>query len=177
MPDAQSPQQTLEADRLYEERRATGIAQEPKRRPTGDRVDIPQLGRLYFAQMPHGRPSFWHGEIQQPDSRFSLKIVCEVENDLPPAAEHVACIAAIRRLQVQDAMLCAPRINQRLETLQARHRVHADDLVVSGIHLSPRPLVDARYELSFRDRTVPDVTFTVVFRRGEPQAVRIESDS
>lgn len=168
---------TLEADRLYEERRVTGITPEPTRRPSGSAIDIPQLGRLVFAQMPQGRPSFWHGEIPQPDSRFSLKVVCEVENDSTPGADHVACVAAIRRLQVQDAMLCAPRINQRLELLRARHRVNADDLVVSGIHLSPRPLIDARYELSFKDITLPDVSFTVVFRRGEPHAVRIESES
>jgi hypothetical protein len=177
MADTEIPLPTLDADRLYEERRATGIAPEPTRRAPGSVIDIPQLGRLFFAQMPQGRPSFWHGEIHQPDSRFSLKVVCEVDKDSTPGADHVACVAAIRRLQVQDAILCAPHINQRLETLRARHKVNADDLIVSGIHLSPHPLVDARYELSFKDRTIPDVTFTVVFRRGEPHTVRIESES
>jgi hypothetical protein len=178
MPDGNAPPlNVLDADRLYQERRVTGFAPVKTRRPTGEAFDIAQLGRVYFSQMPQGRPSFWAGVIPQPDSRFALKIVCEVENDALPGPDHSACIAAIRRLQVQDAMLCTPHINERLASLRATHRVSADDLVVCAIHLSPHPLVDSRYELGFRDRNVPDVTFTVVFVRGAPHAVRIESDA
>ena len=127
--------------------------------------------------MPPGRPSYWFGQIHMPDSRFALKIVCEVEADRAPGPDHIACAVAIRRLQVQDAMVCEPLINARLQELRPARRVSADDLVLTAIHLPPRPLIDARFELGFRARSAPDLSLTVVFARGAPASVRIDSDA
>jgi hypothetical protein len=166
----------LDADQLYLERRVTGLAPPRQRRAGGDAFEAPLLGRLRFEQMPLGRPSYWAGEIRMPDSRFALKIVCEVEADRPPGADHIACAVAIRRLQVQDAMVCAPLINARLREMKPPRRIHADDLVLTSIHLPPRPLIDARFELGFRARSAPDLLLTVVFLRGAPSTVRIDSE-
>ena len=83
-------------------------------------------------------------------------------------------MTAFRRLQVQDAMLCAPLINKRLRELQLAFTVGVDDLVLTLIHLPPHPLTDARFELGFRARTVAHLAFTVVFVRGTPRSVRID---
>jgi hypothetical protein len=166
----------LDADRLYLERRVTGLAPARHRRAGGDTFESPLLGRLQFAQMPLGRPSYWFGEIKMPDSRFALKIVCEVDSDRTPGADHIACAVAIRRLQVQDAMVCAPLINARLQELKPARRIRADDLLLTSIHLPPHPLIDARFELGFRARCAPELLLTVVFVRGAPSSVRIDSD-
>ena len=86
-------------------------------------------------------------------------------------------MAAFRRLQVQDAMLCAPLINERLRELNIERGISADDLVLTLIHLPPRPLSAARFELGFRTSSIPNLSFTVVFIRGKPRSVRIDSDS
>src|SRR6266478_3877206 len=160
-------------DLLLETRVAGGEPVRPLR-PSGEIYESPMLGRLEFARMPHGRPSFWRGEMRMPDSRFALQIVCEVEGDDLPGSDQAACVTAFRRLQVQDAMLCAPLINKRLRELQLAFTVGVDDLVLTLIHLPPHPLTDARFELGFRARTVAHLAFTVVFVRGTPRSVRID---
>jgi len=100
-----------------------------------------------------------------------------VAGDDLPGSDQAACVTAFRKLQVQDAMLCAPLINARLKELQIGATVGVDDLVLTLIHLPPHPLVDARFELGFRATSMPDLTFTVVFLRGTPRSVRIDSDT
>jgi hypothetical protein len=112
-----------------------------------------------------------------PDSRFPLHIICEVEGDNLPGSDQIACVTAFRRLQVQDAMLCAPLINERLRELRISHMVGADDLVLTLIHLSARPLFDARFELGFRATSIQNLSFNVVFVRGTPRKVRVDSDT
>jgi hypothetical protein len=146
-------------------------------RPSGQIHESSMLGRLQFSPMPSGRPSFWHGELRMPDSRYPLKIVCEVEGDDLPGSDQAACVTAFRRLQVQDAMLCAPLINERLRALKISRSVNADDLVLTLIHLPPHPLAAARFELGFRALSIPHLSFTVVFVRGAPRSVRVDSDS
>jgi hypothetical protein len=148
-----------------------------QRRSSGELYECPMLGRLEFSAMPHGRPSFWRGELRMPDSRFALQIVCEVACDDLPGSDQAACVTAFRKLQVQDAILCAPLINERLKELQISRTVSADDLVLTLIHLPPHPLVDARFELGFRATSMPDLSFTVVFARGTPRSVRVDSDA
>jgi hypothetical protein len=145
-------------------------------RPSGEVYESPMLGRMEFFGMPQGRPSFWRGEQWMPDCRWPLQIVCEVAGDDLPGSDQMACVTAFRRLQVQDAMVCAPLINARLKELQIAVAVAVDDLVMTLIHLPPRPLVDARFELGFRATSIPPLSFTVVFVRGAPRAVRIDSD-
>jgi len=176
MYDADPSLPELDADQLYLERRLTGIEPVRQRRAGGDSFESPLLGRLQFAQMPSGRPSYWHGEIRMPDSRFGLRIVCEVESDRAPGADHIACVVALRRLQLQDAILCAPMINKRLETTLPPRHISADELVLTSIHLPPRPLIDARFELGFRARSCPLLSLVVVFVRGVPRSVRVDSD-
>ena len=146
-------------------------------RPNGDVLDSPMLGRMEFSRMPQGRPSFWRGELWMPDSRYALQIVCEVEGDQEPGSDQAACVTAFRRLQVQDAVLCAPLIKERLRELQINATVHADDLVLTLIRLPPHPLTDARFELGFQASTLPNLTFTVMFVRGTPRQVRVDSDA
>ena len=161
-------------DDLLLETRVAGVEPVRPLRPSGEIYESPMLGRLEFARMPQGRPSFWRGELRMPDSRFALQIVCEVEGDDLPGSDQAACVTAFRRLQVQDAMLCAPLINKRLRELQLAFTVGVDDLVLTLIHLPPHPLTDARFELGFRARTVAHLAFTVVFVRGTPRSVRID---
>ncbi len=176
MYDADSPARGLDPDPLRLDLREARVAPVRPRRACGDLFESPLLGQLRFARMPQGRPSCWRGEQSMPDSRFTLKIVCEVESDRLPGADHVACVVAIRRLQVQDAILCAPLINERLGQLRPRRSVSAEDLVLTSIHLPPHPLIDARFELGFRARSAQHLTLTVVFVRGAPHSVRIDSD-
>jgi len=164
-------------DDLLLETRVAGVEPVRPLRPSGEIYESPMLGRLEFARMPHGRPSFWRGEMRMPDSRYGLQIVCEVESDELPGSDQTACVTAFRRLQVQDAMLCAPLINERLRELNIERGISADDLVLTLIHLPPRPLSAARFELGFRASSIPNLSFTVVFIRGKPRSVRIDSDS
>jgi len=145
-------------------------------RPSGEIYESPMLGRLEFARMPYGRPSFWRGELRMPDSRYPLQIMCEVESDELPGSDQAACVTAFRRLQVQDAMLCAPLIGERLRELQLAPGLNADDLVLTMIHLPPHPLAAARFELGFRSASFPSLSFTVMFVRGTPRTVRVDSE-
>jgi hypothetical protein len=164
-------------DELLVEPRIAGFDPVRERRPSGEIYESPMLGRLEFARMPQGRPSFWRGEMRMPDSRYALQIVCEVEGDDLPGSDQTACVTAFRRLQVQDAMLCAPLINERLRELQMPRGVTADDLVLTLIHLPARPLSASRFELGFRALSLPHLSFNVVFARGTPRSVRIDSDT
>jgi hypothetical protein len=177
MLDAEESLPAAGVDDLFLDPPLPGLEPVREARPSGEIHESPMLGRLEFAQMPYGRPSFWRGEMRMPDSRYPLQIVCEVEGDALPGSDQVACVTAFRRLQVQDAMLCAPLINDRLRALQISHSIHADDLVLTLIHLPPHPLAAARFELGFRAASIPHLSFTVVFVRGTPRSVRVDSDS
>jgi hypothetical protein len=175
--DAEPSVPASDVDELFLEPRVAGFEPVRALRPSGDVYESPMLGRLEFSPMPQGRPSFWRGEQRTPDSRFALRIVCEVEGDNLPGSDQVACVTAFRRLQVQDAMLCAPLINERLRELRIQHTVGVEDLVLASIHLPAHPLFEARFELGFRATSAPHLTFTVVFVRGTPRTVRIDSDA
>jgi len=164
-------------DQLLVDRGVCGVEPVRPRRPAGELYESTMLGRLEFCPMPSGRPSFWRGEQQMPDSRYPLRIVCEVEGDDLPGSDQAACVAAFRRLQIQDAMLSAPLINARLGELRLNRTIGFDDLVLTSIHLPPRPLVQARFELAFRASPIPHLLFTVVFLRGTARSVRIDSDA
>jgi hypothetical protein len=164
-------------DLPFLEHQLAGLEPVPPKRPLGEVFESPMLGRLEFAPMPYGRPSFWRGSQKMPDSRFPLWIVCEVDGDRQPGADQAACVIAFRRLQVQDAMQCAPLINARLAELQIAGTIVPDDLVLTLIHLPPHPLTDARFELGFRAAPHPQLLFTVVFVRGTPRTVRVDSDA
>ena len=164
-------------DPLVVERKLAGIEPVRPRRSTGAIYQSPMLGRLHFVRMAHGQVSFWSGEQRMPDSRFALQIVCEVDSDRLPGPDHVACVVALRRHQVQDAMQCVPLINARLQEQQVFSTVSADDLVLTAIHLPPHPFTDARYELSYRSTSEPKMQFTVTVVRGVPHSVRIDSDA
>jgi hypothetical protein len=177
MLDAEPPAPESVADELFLEFRIAGLEPVRPQRASGEVYESTLLGRMEFSRMPYGRPSFWRAEQWMPDSRYALQIVCEVEGDRLPGADQEACVAAFRRLQVQDAMLCAPLINARLRDLRPARSVSADDLVLNLIHLPPHPLTDARFELGFRASSAPDLQFTIVFARGQPRSVRIDSDA
>jgi hypothetical protein len=177
MYDAEQPASESELDELLIDPRLAGLEPVAPRRSSGEIYDSPMLGQLEFFAMPYGRPSFWRGEQRMPDSRYPLQIVCEVERDDLPGSDQVACVAAFRRLQVQDAMLSTPLINARLAELHPPRTIGVDDLVLTSIHLPPHPLIAARFELGFRATTIPHLTFTVIFMRGTPRSVRLDSDS
>ena len=174
---AEPPTDAAALDQLLVERGVCGVEPVRAPRPAGDLYESTMLGQLQFFPMPYGRPSFWRGEQQMPDSRYPLRIVCEVEGDGLPGCDQAACVAAFRRSQIQDAMLSAPLINARLGELQLGRTIGADDLVLTSIHLPPRPLVHARFELVFRAPAIPHLLFTVVFLRGIARSVRIDSDA
>ena len=175
--DAEPSAPAVDTDLLFLEQRLAGLEPGAPKRSAGDVFESPMLGRLEFAPMPYGRPSFWHGEQKMPDSRFPLRIVCEVEGDRPPGPDQTACVIAFRRLQIQDATLCAPLINARLRAVKIAGSIASDDLVLTLIHLPPHPLTDSRYELGFRAIPHPHLAFTVVFLHGKPRTVRVDSDA
>jgi hypothetical protein len=175
--DAEAPPPADGIDELFLEPHIVGAEPVHPPRCSGEIVESPMLGRLEFARMPHGRPSFWRGEQRMPDSRFPLRIVCEVEGDEVPGSDQGACVTAFRRLQVQDAIMCAPLINERLRELQIACTVGPDDLVLTLIHLPPHPLTDTRFELGFRATSIHHLSFNVVFVRGTPRSVRVDSDA
>jgi hypothetical protein len=175
--DAEPPAADTDTDPLLVEIKIAGLEPVRPQRPGGEIYESPMMGRLEFARMPYGRPSFWHAVHRMPDSRFTLQIVCEVESDRLPGADQEACVTAFRRLQVQDAIRCAPLINARLQELRPSRKVRVDDLVLTSIHLPPHPLTDARFELGFRATSMPELQFTIVFVHGVPHSVRIDSDA
>jgi hypothetical protein len=177
MYDAERSLRANDIDDLLVEPRVAGLEPVRTLRSSGEIYESPMLGRLEFSRMPHGRPSFWRGQMRMPDSRYALQLVCEVEGDDLPGSDQAACVTAFRRLQVQDAMLCAPLISERMRELQMARGVSADDLVLTLIHLPARPLSAARFELGFRAPSVPHLSFNVVFVRGTPRSVRIDSDT
>ncbi len=151
---------------------------EPVRRKRGEGAIFvcPVLGRLEYVPMPSGRPSFWHGVQRMPDSPLGLKIVCEVETDDPPGADHVACVVAIRRRQVKDAAASLPLVRARLRQLQLSDGIGVDDLRLAGIHLAARPMVASRQILEYRIGAAPRLLFLVVFSQGKPTAVHVDGD-
>jgi hypothetical protein len=110
-----------------------------------------------------------------PDSKFALQIICEVHEDRLPSPGHAACVTAFRRLQINDAVLCTPLINDFLQRLQPPRKISSDDLVMTQIHLPPSPLRDPHYEIAYRTGTLHDLIMTVVFKRGVPMSVKIDT--
>jgi hypothetical protein len=151
---------------------------EPVRRLRGDGAlyESDTLGRLQFVKMPSSRPSFWHGILPMPDSPTGLKIVCEVERDDPPGADHAACVVAIRRRQFKDAAASLPLIQARLRDMQRSEEVSIDDLRLAGIQLPPKPMIAVRQVLEYRAAPVPRLLFMVVFLHGKASVVHVDSD-
>jgi hypothetical protein len=149
---------------------------EPVRRRRGDGAvhESRTLGRLQYVRMPAIRPSFWHGVLRMPDCADGLKIVCEVEDDDPPGADHAACVVAIRRRQLRDAHASLPVIRQCLRDQRLSDELSADDLRLVGIHLSPKPMITSRQVLEYRAAPLPRLLFIVVFQRGRPTAAHID---
>ena len=147
------------------------------RRPSGSIFESRSLGRMEFVQMPRDQASFWYGALAMPDSRYSLHLTCEVRSDRYPGPDHVACITAIRRRQVREAYACLAVINDALRDADKPACLNADELILTGIHLPPRPLLDARSELAFRSRLLPRTLLTVVLTRGRPQSARVEREA
>jgi hypothetical protein len=152
---------------------------EPVRRKRGDGAvhESRTLGRLEYVRMPAIRPSFWHGVLRMPDCPHGLKIVCEVEDDDAPGADHAACVVAIRRRQMRDAHASLPLVRQCLRNRKLSDEVGADDLRLVGIHLSPRPMITARQVLEYRLATLPRLLFIVVFQRGRPAAAHVDGEA
>jgi len=165
------------SDPLRIDSKVAGIDPVRKRRGDGAVVESATLGRLEFVQMPTGRPSFWHGVRHMPDSRTGLKIVCEVEHDEPPGADHEASVVAIRRRQIADAQACLALIQARLRELHLPADITAEDLILCGIHLNARPMIGARQVLEYRAPIAPGLEFLVVFQHGKPSAVHVDSAS
>jgi hypothetical protein len=150
---------------------------EPVRRRRGDGAvfESKTLGRMEYVWMPSGRPSFWHGVQRMPDSPTGLKIICEVEGDDLPGADHAACVVAIRRRQLQDAAASLPLIQARLRALRLPADITVDDLHLTGIHLSATPMITSRQVLEYGAATAPGLQFLVVFQHGRPSAVHVDS--
>jgi hypothetical protein len=165
------------ADPLRIDSKVAGLDPVRKRRGDGAVFESSVLGRLEFVQMPANRPSFWHGVQRMPDSGIGLKIVCEVERDEPPGADHEASVVAIRRRQIKDAQSCLALVQGRLRELRLPADITVEDLRLCGIHLSSRPMLGARQILEYRVTPAPGLEFLVVFQHGRPTAVHVDSAS
>lgn len=157
--------------------RLGGLEPTRKRRVSGSIYESQTLGRLEFVRMPPDRSSFWFGQQFMPDSNYALQIVCEVDDDDLPGADHIACVVGLRRHQVKDAAACVPLINARLLEVGNPLTLHEEDLVLTAIYLRPRPLVDPCYQLEYHTAKAPELLFTVAFLRGVPRTVRVDCES
>jgi len=176
MLDDSRPDRDAASDPLTVRPRLASIEPARPRRGDGAIHECKGLGRLEYVRMPSGRPSFWHGLQPMPGSPFGLTIVCEVEDDDPPGADHAAAVAATLRCQHQDALAVLGRIQDRLDQMRMGQKVSARDLVLSGIHLPAKPMISARHRLDYRLRTHPKLLFMVVFQHGRPTQVHVDRD-
>jgi hypothetical protein len=124
--------------------------------------------------MRHGRPSFWHGVQPSTAHPLGLKIICEVDGDDPPGADHAACLVAIRRRHLKDVAACLPLIQRRLSEMRLPTDIAAEDLRLVGVHLCAKPMITARQVLEYRAALVPMLLFLVVFLHGKPASLHIE---
>ena len=143
------------------------------RRATGDIVESLILGRMAFTSMPEGVCSFWRGIKDVPGSPFPLEVVCDVVGDRAPGAGHEARLAGMRLCQVTETLAALGLINRRLSDLQVPKVVGIRELVVTGVRLPARPLIDPRSERTYRSASLAEISVTVVFALGVPASARI----
>jgi hypothetical protein len=76
----------------------------------------------------------------------------------------------------KDAAASLPLIQARLRALRLPADITvADDLHLTGIHLSATPMITSRQVLEYRAATAPGLQFLVVFQHGRPSAVHVDS--
>jgi hypothetical protein len=68
-----------------------------------------------------------------------------------------------------------PLVQARLRAMLLPADIVADDLHLTGIHLSASPMITARQVLEYRAATAPGLQFLVVFVHGKPSAVHVDS--
>jgi hypothetical protein len=175
MPGADLPASAHASDPLAIDCKFASLEPVRKRRPSGAIFESVVLGRLEFVRMPPGRSSFWFGHQRMPDSRFGLKIVCEVTDDDTPGVDHVATAVRLRRNQVRDAAACLSLLNKRLRELGHPGDVVEDDLVISAIYLRARPLLDPCHELEYHVARHSGMLVTVAFLHGVPSSLRVDA--
>jgi hypothetical protein len=176
MPGADPPPGSMR-DPLAIECRFASLEPVRTRRASGAVFESVVLGRLEFVRMPPDRSSFWFGHQHMPDSRYSLQIVCEVEDDDTPGVDHVASVVSRRRNQVRDAAACLPLLNARLRDIGMETLVREDDLVLTAIYLRSQPLLDPCHELEYRVALTPNLLVTVAFVYGVPLSVRVDREA
>ena len=148
-----------------------------KRHASGSKFESAALGRLEFVRMPAGRSSFWFGQQHMPDSRFALRVVCEVVEDNTPGVDHVASVISLRRNQVRDAAACLPLLNGRLHDMGIEDKICEDDLVLTAIYLRAQPLLDPCHELEYHVALRPGLRATIAFVYGVPLSVRVDREA
>jgi hypothetical protein len=177
MPGAELPAPARVADPLAIDCHFASVEPVRRRRPSGAIFESVVLGRLEFVRMPPGRCSFWFGHQQMPDSSHALQIVCEVDLDDTPGVDHVATVVSLRRNQVRDALACLPLLNERLAGMGMPATLREDDLVLTAIYLSPKPLLTPCHELEYHMTRYPGLLVTAAFLHGEPLTLRVDREA
>jgi hypothetical protein len=145
----------------------------PRKRATGDVRELPILGRMVFTRMPDDVQSFWQGNQAVSDSPYTLEIVCDVVGDRAPGAGHEARLVAMRLCQLPETLAALGLINGCRSELHMPRPVGIRELVVTGIHLPARPLLDPWCQRTYRSIALDGNSIAVVFALGVPVSVRI----
>ena len=160
-------------DPLSIECKLPGLEPVRARRQEGTVFESDELGRLVLCHRGDGQRSVWVGEQRMPDSRFTLLIACEVDEDQAPGAGHAGLVVGARRRQLKDAAACVGMINDKLQQAKLPAKLVMDDLVLTGIFMPPRPMIEP-YTLEYQSSLVPGIAFRVFILRGKPKSVRLE---
>jgi hypothetical protein len=129
---------------------------------------------MQFFELPGGVASFWCATQPIAGTPFALQITCQVEGQQFPGAGHEARLVALRRSQAQETAAARTLINAGLRDLRLPYVVSAADLVLTSIHLPPRPLFDARDERIYRCTSAPVLSFALTFVLGTPISAYID---
>jgi hypothetical protein len=131
---------------------------------------------MVFTRMPDDAQSFWQGIQDAPGSPYPLEIVCDVVDDRAPSAGHEARLVGMRLCQVPETLAALGLINRSLSDLQVPRPPGIRELMVTGIHLPARPLLDPWCQRTYRSVALGEISVTVVFALGVPVSARVRRD-
>jgi len=132
-----------------------------------------RVGEMTFFPMPKGRPSYWRCETHMPDEAFPLEIRFEVRADEEPGSLHLACLEAIRKLQIDLPAMSLGMINERLVAADHAAVEDIDDLSIRSITIPGHP-VQNPWTVVFRNRRNASILIGVVFNKMLPASVWID---
>jgi len=128
---------------------------------------------MSFVAMPQGRPSIWRSRSHMPDESNDFIVTVEVHGDEEPGEEQISQMSAIRKTQVQYAVMATPLINNKLKASRRGHQISAEDLCLVEVRMPRQPATEG-WCLVYRDRAAPSVDIGVSFKGAVPVSVWLD---